>query len=212
MYLPEPKEYEICPAGTFFARCWQIVDMGTQKTEYQGVPSLKRLVQIGWEIPTELMQDGRPFSVFRSYTWSMSEKANFRKDLESWRGKKFVDEDFNPQSPKRFDIRKLLGVGATLSIIHTESKDGTRTYANIKSVSGLPKGGESVLLPAVNKPVYLSMFGKGNWDQEVYEALPEWLRDKIAASPEYQTLVLGKAKPAPQQATFHEDLDDEVPF
>ena len=76
MFLPEPKEYEIAPAGTFFGRCWQIIDMGTQKGSYQGKPTVNRLIQIGWELQTdEPMKDGRPFSVFRTYNYSMSEKA-----------------------------------------------------------------------------------------------------------------------------------------
>jgi hypothetical protein len=210
MFLPEPTHYELCPAGTHFARCWQIIDLGTQKTTYQGVVSMKRLVQIGWEIPSELMADGRPFSVFRSYTWSMSDKANFRKDLESWRGKKFTEEDFSPNSPRRFNIKNLLGVGATLTVIHKDSQDGSKTYANISSVGGLPKGGDKVLPPQINKSVYLGLT-KEFWDEETYAALPEWLRDKIAGAPEFAALKGGVELPK-SNPRVHPDLDDEIPF
>ena len=64
---------------------------------------------------------------------SLSEKANLRKDLESWRGKAFTAEEL-----KGFDIEKLIGVNAMASIIHNQS--GDRTYANISSISKLMKG------------------------------------------------------------------------
>jgi hypothetical protein len=204
----ENKQYPICPSGTHFARCWQIIDLGTQKGTYDGKPTIRRMIRIAFEIPSEPMEDGRPFSVDREYNFTMSPKGSLRPDLEAWRGKEFTDDDFDPGNPKRFNIKNLLGVGATIAVIHTQGvKDPTRTYAKIKSISALPKG--SQLSAAVNKPVFLSMFGD-NWDQALFDSLPEWTRNKIATSPEYQRLVLGKS--ANTQLYVHEELDDDVPF
>src|SRR5690606_27792591 len=107
---------------------------GSHEQVFQGESKgLKRLIMIGFELPTELMQEGeyagKPFSIHKRYNWSTHEKSNMRKDLESWRGKRFDDSDFGPGG---FDVKNLLGVPCTLNIVH-ETRDG-RTYANISSI------------------------------------------------------------------------------
>jgi len=63
----------------------------------------------------------------------LHEKSALRKDLESWRGKKFTrDEEMG------FDIERLIGVNCLLNITHNEV--GDRTYANIVSIMPLAKG------------------------------------------------------------------------
>lgn len=177
MYLPKPneKEFETAPAGTFAARCYRFVDLGTQPKEYLGTTSYKRMVGISWELPDELMKDGRPFSIYQRYVWSMSEKATLRKHLESWRGAKFQESDFGEAG---FDTRKLIGVPCMLSIIHTTK--GDKTYANISGVSGVMKGYE--VHAAVNETLYFSL---DDYDQAVFDKLSQGMREAIMRSPEY---------------------------
>src|SRR5260221_10547348 len=137
MHLPAPNErdFESPPAGTHLAVCYRVIDLGTQDSSYNGQQKRQHKVLVSWELPDEKMADGRPFTISQRYTWSMSEKAALRRDLESWRGKPFSDADFGDQG---FDIRKLLGVGCLLTIVHT-AKNG-KTYANITSIARLMKG------------------------------------------------------------------------
>lgn len=129
------------PAGTHLAVCDQVIDLGKQKIVSQMYgESIKHQVYIRWQIPEERVeweQDGEkkegPAVVGKTYTLSLGEKANLRKDLQAWRGKPFT-----PDELRGFDIAKLIGVAATITVTHTE-KDG-RTYANIASVGGIPKG------------------------------------------------------------------------
>lgn len=180
MKLPQPneKEFETAPAGTFAARCYRFVDLGTQPKEYMGTTSYKRMVGISWELPDELMKDGRPFSIYQKYVWSMSEKATLRKHLESWRGAKFQESDFGDNG---FDTKKLIGVPCMLSIIHATK--GDKTYANIGSVSKVMKGYE--VAPAVNETLYLSLDA---FDQSVFDKLSQGMRETIMRSPEYVQL------------------------
>ena len=60
------------------------------------------------------MEDGRPFAVSKTYTASLFEAAALRKDLESWRGKSFTEEELGG-----FDISKLLGCTARIEVGHT---------------------------------------------------------------------------------------------
>lgn len=180
MLLPRPneKEFETAPAGTFAARCYRFVDLGTQPKEYMGATSYKRMVGISWELPDELMKDQRPFSIYQKYVWSMSEKSTLRKHLESWRGLKFQESDFGEGG---FDTKKLIGVPCMLSIVHNTK--GDKTYANIASVSKLPKGFECP--PAVNETLYFSL---DEFNQTVFDKLSQGMREAIMRSPEYVQL------------------------
>lgn len=183
MYLPKSEggNFELTPAGTFVSRCYRFIDLGSHEQNFQGESKgMRRLVMIGFELPTELMADGRPFSIHKRYTFSTHEKATFRKDLESWRGRKFEDSDFGPGG---FDVRNLIGVPCTLTIVHSEK--GNDTYANIASIGKAMKGIET---PAqVNPSVYFTLERDG-FDAAVMDSLSDKLKEFIRDTPEYRNL------------------------
>lgn len=182
--LPAKTDFELTPAGTHLATCYRVVDLGTQLVEFKGESKKQYKIMLSWELPEELMADGRPFSIHKKYTLSSSNKANLRKDLESWRGVPFSDEDFG-----KFDIGKLIGVSCLIGIVHTAKDDNT--YANISSIMKLPKNTKS---PAViNEPLYFSL---SNFNAEIYATLSDNLRSTIAKSPEYQKM-MGYHHPEP---------------
>lgn len=215
MELPknEGGNFEQTPAGTFMARCYRFIDLGSHEQTYQGESKgLKRLVMIGFELAGELMEDGRPFTIHKRYTWSTHEKANMRKDLESWRGAKFNDSDFGPGG---FDVRNLLGVPATLTIVHSEN-DG-KNYSNI---TGIGKAMKGVQMPEqINPSVYLSL-QSDRFDRELFEGLSDKLKAFIAESPEYQKIFAPKTSNGSSHSSYDDrnpppqdrDLDDEIPF
>lgn len=181
MKLPKPNEgkaYELAPAGNHLGVCWQVVDLGTQTTSYEGTEKLVRKVMIGWELPEETMGDGKPFVVSKRYTFSVHEKATFRKHLESWRGKKFTEEDFGEEG---FDIRNLIGKACFVNVVHSQGTD--RVYANIESIAPLPKG--MTAPKPVNNPLYFTL-EPDNFQPTVYGILPEWLQSVIQQSPEFK--------------------------
>ena len=209
MHLPENNggDFELTPDGTFPARCYRFIDMGSHEQTFQGESKgLKRLVMITFELPTELMKDGRPFSIGKRYTWSMHEKATLRKDLEAWRGQRFQQSDFGPGG---FDVKNLLGKTATLTVMHTE-REGT-TYANIASVSKAMKG---VTIPEqVNPSTFLSL-DHTEFDRNVFQGLSEKLQKFIGESPEYQSLFNGGPKSQAMAQRHVRDVleDEEIPF
>ena len=181
MKLPKPKEggnYEPCPAGNHVAICYGVLDVGTHEKVYQGETKIERRVRLMWEIPEEQMSDGRPFSVSREYKLSGHEKAALRKHLDSWRGKKFTDEDFD-----KFDLKMLLGKGCMVQVVHNEV--GDRTYVNVETIGSLPKGmkvGETV-----NTHLYLSL-ESDDYDHDVFLGLHERTQEYIAESPEFKAI------------------------
>ena len=93
------NDFEKLTVGTYHGTCFRMVDLGTQDTEYNGEKKKKHLVRLDFEITESLepednevnMEDGRPFGISRTYTASLFESANLRKELESWRGKSFTE-------------------------------------------------------------------------------------------------------------------------
>ena len=207
MYLPQNTggDFELAPAGTHLAVCYRVIDLGTQAVDWQGQTKHQRKVLLSWELPDEQMSDGRPFSIGQRYTLSSSEKARLRQDLESWRGRPFTDVDFDPANPNRFNIKKLIGVGCLLTVVHTE-KAG-KSYANIKSVAKLMKG--QAAPPPVNPTVYFSL---DEYDEATFQGLSEGLRKIIAGSPEFIELSRAHLHDEQPQREHAPAFDDSIPF
>lgn len=180
------------PIGNHVARCVRVIDLGTQTGEYMGEKTVKRQCMIGWELPTELIQggeyDGKPFLVSKFYTASLSEKANLRKDLESWRGRAFTEREL-----EGFDSKNVLGVPCLVNVIH-ETKKG-RTRAKITSVTGIAKG---MQVPAqVTPSIYFSL---EEFDPTVFAALSDGIKKIIQQSPEFVAIAKSSAGGAHDEA------------
>lgn len=166
--------FEMTPAGVHPARCFRMVDIGTQTTEFQGQKKFQHKIIVAWELlGDERMEDGRPYSIQQRYTLSLHEKSQLRKDLQAWRGKAFT-----PDEEAQFDVSKVLGAYCMLNIVHT-NKDG-REYANIGSIMPLPKGMEK---PAGVNPVQL--FDIDNPDMDLFNSFGDKLKSTIQSAPEW---------------------------
>jgi hypothetical protein len=191
-------DFEQAPIGTHIARCVKIIDIGTQKGEYQGKVNIRRQCIIGWELPNELMTEGeyagKPFVVSRFYTSSLGEKANLRKDLENWRGKAFTEQEL-----LGFEAKNILDKPCMLSIIHND-----KGKARVSGVMAVPRG---TLVPnRVNDLLYFSL---DEFDQKIFDGLSDGYKKLIQVSPEYSGLSKGNgSKPAGK----FDDMEDDIPF
>src|SRR4051812_31403819 len=128
---------QLPPAGTHLARCYAVCDLGTQLGEFQGKPKKARKCRIFFELPNEqaVFNEGghkEPFTVSKEFTLSLHKKAELRKVLESWRGRPFTDEELD-----KFDVAKLIGAPAIITISHEPRKDGEGNFAKILNVTKL---------------------------------------------------------------------------
>lgn len=202
-YVESKSSFELAPAGNHLARCYQIIDMGTQKSDFQGTISYKREVRIVWELFAQddegpiMMKDGRPFSISKDYTLSWSDKSNLRKDLQAWRGRPFNEDEL-----KRFDLNNILGHFCMLNIIQYQKMNG-KDGVKIAGISAVPSAMKSSLPAPVNKNVTFNLFTP---DFEVFDTLPDWLKEKIQSTPEWAKLNRGTAP-----AVTEED-DSSIPF
>ena len=208
--------FERCPPGMHLARCYRIVDLGTQKSEYMGQTKYLHKIMIGWELhgvdesgKPLTMFDGRPFAIFKNYTLSWSEKANLRLDLQSWRGKPFSQEEM-----RKFDLKNVLGAWCMLNVIERQGQNGN-TYSNVDSVSPVPTIIKQNGLPQpVNKN---EMFNLQEPDWALFETFSDNLKQKIINSPEFEKVkkAADYQKDAIAEANSPKpafDEDDDIPF
>lgn len=204
------KEFVLVPPGSHLARCYRIVDLGSQKSEYMGRIKQLRKIMIGWEIHGEsedgtplLTDKGEPMAIFKNYTHSWGENSNLRKDLQSWRGKPWTDEE-----AETFDIERLLNQWCMLNVIHRPGQNN-KIYANVDSVTpvhpiikqrGFPQGFNDT-----------QVFNMEHPDWTVFETFSQGLKTKIENSPEYKALKNPGAVSEGKKVGF-DDLEDDIPF
>lgn len=191
-----------CPAGNHVARCIGLIDLGTQEETYQGKPKRQRKILIKWETPLETKvfkeENGeQPYIISKEYTMSLADKSNLKKDLESWRGRAFTEQEL-----AGFDLKNVLGVPCLVNVIHNDNG-----YAKITNVSPLPKG--TTCPEAINVP--FQYFSLDEFDKVAFDSLSEFWKKKIESSPEYKSLG------SPERATSFDDMgtpagDDDIPF
>lgn len=186
-------EFEQAPVGTHVARCFRLIDLGTQHGEYQGKPITRKQVLVSWELPGESMSDGRPFAVSYFYTNSLNEKATLRHHLEAWRGR-----SFNETELQGFDLENVLGKPCMVTVTLND-----RGKAKVSAVTGLPKG--IVCPPAKNDQF---SFWIDEWNDACWEKIPKGIQDMIRKSDEYND----KDKPAGDPLRGIAGMDDDIPF
>lgn len=188
-------DFELAPEGTHVARCYRIIDLGTQFSQFYNKSSHK--IRLYWELPSEVMKDGKPFSISKQYTLSFHEKSQLRQMIESWRGRKFTGEE-----AARFDVSKILGHCCMVNIAHVSKNDNM--YVEVMSVMALPKGMDCP--PQVN-PTFI--FDLSSFDHTAFESLSDKQKEKIKQSTEYRAM---QGKPVPVAASSADPMDDDIPW
>ena len=162
-------DFENPEPGSYAARAYRIIDIGTQTGEYQGKQTIRRQVIVGWELD-EKMTDGRPFVVSKFYTASLNEKATLRHDLEGWRGRQFTEDEL-----MGFDPKKLIGQPCLLSLTKPD-----KGKIKVASVGKLPK---SMTAPELsNAPFFFSL---DDFDPSAFDGLSDGIKKLVMQSPEY---------------------------
>ena len=218
--------FEPIPAGTYVARCVNVIDIGIQPTGFGD----KEKLYIGFEIPSERVEwekDGEkhegPAMIGSRYTASINAKSILGQHLTSWRGVPFTDEERDG-----FDVMTILDAPCMINIVHTE-KNG-KVYANIQGIMRLPKGTNC-------PPAEGELIAYTPMDNELaqnLDKLPEWLQKLCRAGHKIaegsHTIGSGGgpmlAPPLPKTAAEamqdaidagnnpppYDDFDDSIPF
>lgn len=198
---------ELIPAGNYVARCYQLIEIGTVQTSFNGHEKNVKKVRIGWELPTELRvfseeRGEQPLVISAEYNLSTHKKSTLRAILASWRGRDFTEDE-----AKRFDITTILGAPCLLNIIHEPGfKDPTKVYERISSISPLPKGTKA---PKAILDSFILSFDQ--WDKDKFNSLPEFIRNRIMDSEEFKKMLRPDETTIPNADEVTEPIDD-LPF
>lgn len=195
------------PTGMHLARCFRIVDLGTQKSTYMGKDKFLRKILVQFEIHSEdaqgnplLTDKGEPLSISKRYTLSLGEKATLSQDLESWRGSAFTADE-----RRGFNLEKLLGVWAMLNVTKNTGGDG-KEYTNIETINPVPAQIKKAGLPDPHNDTLV--YSIENSDEDVFSKLSEGIRKTIEASPEFQARNKGGKKQAAYDDGFGDDPNE----
>lgn len=218
---PEGGDFDFTPvpSGTHQAICTIVADIGWQEVVYSGQAKLQHKVVLRFEIPqlrtTWTVDDKEhegPMVISRKYTLSLHEKADLRKDLESWRGRKFTEEQL-----ESFDVLSVLGVPCLLGVVHSHDEKKNRTYANIGSIMGFPPG-----MPQIPKAEG-ELIGFSWGELHKLDKLPKSMQNAInAAKADPNTQPMTGQGYAPEAASqsmlpgeaehYSSDPSDDLPF
>lgn len=196
-------DFKRVPPGAYIGRCYSLIDLGTQLTTGQFGDKMQHKIRIAWElfgedengVPLTVEVAGKemPMTIHKSYTVSLHEKSGLRRDLASWRGKDFTDEE-----AKGFDVSKLLG--AYCMVNATQSETNGKVYTNVAGLTPLPGALKNAKPAAVHDNI---MFDLDKPDMKVFATFHEKLQDAIKKSPEWLKASKGDAP----------EVDDgDVPF
>ena len=205
------------PPGMHLARCYRVVDLGTQTSEYLGqVKSLPKIM-IQFEVHSEddngkplVTPKGEPMSISKNFTLSLKEMATLRKDLVSWRGREFTSQELDG-----FELKNILGAWAYLSIAKATGMNG-KEYTNIMSINPVPPALKKNGLP--NGHNQTAIFSLDEPDMEMFETFSDNLKAKIKSSPEWKRwdyesgeMQSGADREARKGSGF-DDMSDDIPF
>ena len=163
------------PVGVHKARCIKVIDLGTQKNEFEGNITWKRQILVIWEVPEQTSETSEPLTISKFYTLSLHEKSNLGIDLTSWRGRPFSETE-----KKGFDISKLIGHTCLLNVIQGNKNN------KIGSIMPLPKGDKIAEQYHTGVIFDLEKYQKGQ--KEIFNQLSEGIRNIILRSKELEGL------------------------
>lgn len=209
---PQNSSFTPVPAGAWTARCYRIIDLGTQKTAFKDAV---KQVLIQWEIHDEdsngnplVTSNGDPLVISKYYSAWLSENSNLYKDLVGWRGREFTKAELSGE----FDLDSMLGTWCSLAVIVTP-KDG-KEFSKVQNVNQVPAFKKKIGLPEGKNKLLIFDFDKP--DMEVFESLSPKLKAKIEQSAEWAKLKSRETPKAPSKGSSKADpfdnLDDDVPF
>lgn len=168
----KPKIPPVEP-GVYIAICVGVLDLGEQYSEK--FKNYRNEVQFVWELCGETVEvDGeqKPRQLSRTFSVASSKKSNLRGFISGWNGIQYSDDQFAD-----LDLFGQVGKACQLNVVLND----TGEYANVDSVIPLPKG-----MPAPTTNTAPVLWNMDEWDDKVFEELPDWVKDKIKKSTQYQ--------------------------
>ena len=229
-----PMKKELLEAGVYPGRLVQVIDMGMQEQrDWQGeAKGPKYELMVTYEFSDEFMKDEEDNDLLDKPRW-LSETFPFF-NLGAEKAKSTLRyKALDPNGEKKGAWSELLGTACNITVIINKGKGNNvgKFYENIAGIAPMRAKDAEKCPPLVN-PV--RVFDLDRPDLDVFDALPEWIRDKIKANLEFNgsplAVLLGttvsddrhRGEPSPAAveaesesvvaAVRAQEDDDEIPF
>ena len=185
-------EQEVLEAGAYKARLVQIIDLGLQpQRPFDGKekePAYK--ISITYELLDEFMVDEEGNELEDKPRWISEEINVFSLDADrakSTQRYKAIDPDVEHGG----DFSKLLGEPCMVTIVNNpgKGKNAGRTFANVSGISQMRAKDASKAPELVNAATFLDL---DEPDLDVFEKLPDFMKDKITSNLEFKGSALDK--------------------
>jgi hypothetical protein len=195
-------------AGTYPARCVQIIDFGLQPQKpYMGKdkPPAQE-IGVTYELLDEFMKDEDGKDIEDKPRW-VSETFPFHplfaENAKSTKRIKALD----PNDEWQGDITKMLDVPMNVTIVNNVV--GDKIYDNVALTSAMrPKDAEKAA-PLVNPSRFFDLDAP---DLEMFNKFPKWIQDKIKGNLNYQgsplQKLLGGAAAAPKKEPVKQEEEE----
>lgn len=176
-------------AGPYMAVCTAVIDIGQHYSEKS--KTVKNQLLFLFDVPSETIEiDGvRKLRQFpRRVAYTTSTRGVLNPMLCSWLSTRFTEDQL-----REYELFNLVGKGCQIQLSITE--DGK--YNNIENVIALPKG---VPTPVSSNPCLTYDIDEHGFSGEHWDALPDWIRNIIEKSEQYQLEPPDKALDMPNDA------------
>lgn len=192
-------------AGTYLGVCIGVIGLGEQETTFSGKTRYVEKIKFIFEIPSETIeQDGeqRPRQLSTDFSVARKSTSRMRQFMSGWMGKTLTDDEY--LGMEYFD---LIGRNAILNVVRSEDNQ----YANIAAAAPPLRGTAPVT--ATTEPL---RFDVDEWDDAVFEKLPDYLQERIKKSTQYKNRHLPdeavSVEAANAQAAQDAEEDGPCPF
>lgn len=176
-YAVSQSEKILPPEGLHNARVSRFLELGTQDTDW----GEKFKCQISYTLVDETAvfneEDGEQnFVLHRTYNKSLGSGSDMGKAVRAILGKDYVND------AEEIEMDEILDQPCKVMVEYSDDEE----YANIIKVFPWKKSdGKCAKLPDDPMSCYLDE----NFDQSVFDTLPEWIQETMATSPEGEELI-----------------------
>ena len=175
---PEKKTtVPLLAEDTYCGVCYAVIDLGKQYSEKYKKTSHK--IMFIWEITGQTVEiDGKPEPrvISREYTLTWGDKSRLKEMSDALFGS-------NAYTDETFEARLVLGTPCLLSV-GIDKKDDGGQYNKVTTITKLLKG------LTVHEPQELLYYEIGDASTHgVFEKIPEWIREKIKKSVDFENKV-----------------------
>jgi hypothetical protein len=200
----KPTEFKpsiICPTGSYFARIYQVIDLGTHnENKFQSDETVaRRKIKLSFELPTKThifdeKKSAQPFSMHLDVTLSITNESSPQQSTLS----KIIKACGMEITDLGFNVFDLLGAGCVVTIKHSKPDKNGVVWSNLDT-NGFTPISEEMLEAMITKPEKYDVVNEqkalyleeNEFKSTVFESLPEKTKEKIRESKEWGWVASG---------------------